>query len=135
MSFGCEMVGGGGTLRRMNRIVYSHTYDDIISTENLLAAWRDFLKGKRSKRDVREFQYRLADNILSLHRDLVSQTYRPGGHYGFNLSDPTPRHIHKALVRDPLLHHAICRQLYPFFDRTFISHSYSCRKYKGTHRA
>ena len=128
-------MSGGGTLKRMSKIVCSHAYDDIISTENLLAAWREFLKGKRGKRDVREFQYRLADNILSLYRDLVSQTYRHGGYYAFNISDPKPRNIHKALVRDRLLHHAIYRQLYPFFDRTFISHSYSCRKYKGTHSA
>jgi len=101
----------------------------------LLAAWREFLKGKRRKRDVREFQYQLADNILSLHRDLVSQTYRHGGYYAFNISDPKPRNIHKALVRDRLLHHALYRKLYPFFDKTFISNSYSCRKYKGTHRA
>jgi retron-type reverse transcriptase len=119
----------------MSRIVCNHTYDDIISTENLLAAWCEFLKGKRGKRDVREFQYRLADNILSLHHDLVSQTYCHGGYYAFNISDPKPRNIHKALVRDRLLHHALYRKLYPFFDRTFISHSYSCRKYKGTHRA
>ncbi len=119
----------------MSKIVYSHSYDDIISTENLLAAWREFLKGKRRKRDVREFQYRLADNVLSLHHDLVSQTYRHGGYYAFNISDPKPRNIHKASVRDRLLHHALYRKLYPFFDRTFISHSYSCRKHKGTHRA
>jgi len=119
----------------MSRIVFNHTYEDIISVENLLAAWREFLKGKRRKRDVREFQYQLADNILSLHRDLVSQTYRHGGYYAFNISDPKPRNIHKALVRDRLLHHALYRKLYPFFDKTFISNSYSCRKYKGTHRA
>ena len=126
---------GGGTLKSMSRIVFNHTYEDIISVENLLAAWREFLKGKRRKRDVREFQYQLADNILSLHRDLVSQTYRHGGYYAFNISDPKPRNIHKALVRDRLLHHALYRKLYPFFDKTFISNSYSCRKYKGTHRA
>ncbi len=119
----------------MSRIVCNHTYEDIISVENLLAAWREFLKGKRGKRDVREFQYRLSDNVLALHRDLVSQSYRHGGYYAFNISDPKPRNIHKALVRDRLLHHALYRQLYPFFDKTFISHSYSCRKYKGTHRA
>jgi len=126
---------GGGTLKSMSRIVYSHAYDDIISTENLLAAWREFLKGKRGKRDMREFQYHLADNILALHDHLVSLTYRHGGYYAFNISDHKPRNIHKALVRDRLLHHALYRKLYPFFDRTFISHSYSCRKYKGTHRA
>ena len=40
-----------------------------------------------------------------------------------------------ASVRDRLVHHALYRQLYPFFDRTFISDSYSCRKEKGTHKA
>ncbi|MBI1961088.1 MAG: group II intron reverse transcriptase domain-containing protein, partial [Parcubacteria group bacterium] len=43
--------------------------------------------------------------------------------------------IHKASVRDRLLHHAIYRILYPFFDRIFIADSYSCRVNKGTHRA
>lgn len=119
----------------MGRVCFSHVYDDIISTENLLAAWKEFLKGKRSKRDVQAFQYRLSDNILALHAELKNKTYVHGGYYAFNISDPKPRNIHKALVRDRLLHHALYRQLYPFFDRTFISHSYSCRKYKGTHRA
>jgi retron-type reverse transcriptase len=38
-------------------------------------------------------------------------------------------------VRDRLLHHAIYRKLYPFFDRTFIADSFSCRIGKGTHKA
>ncbi len=84
---------------------------------------------------MREFQYRLADNILVLHAELKAKTYIHGGYYAFNISDPKPRSIHKALVRDRLLHHALYRQLYPFFDRTFISHSYSCRTNKGTHLA
>lgn len=33
------------------------------------------------------------------------------------------------------MHHAVYRVLYPFFDRTFISDSFSCRNEKGTHRA
>lgn len=38
-------------------------------------------------------------------------------------------------MRDRLLHHALYRKLYPFFDTTFIADSYSCRDNKGTHRA
>jgi len=34
-----------------------------------------------------------------------------------------------------LLHHAVYRILYPFFEKTFIADSYSCRIGKGTHRA
>jgi len=74
-------------------------------------------------------------NILALHRDLKNKTYAHGTYYAFNISDPKPRNIHKASVRDRLLHHAIYRKLYPFFDKTFIADSYSCRVGKGTHKA
>jgi retron-type reverse transcriptase len=110
-------------------------YDHIISTENLLAAWREFLKGKRSKKDVQDFQYRLADNILELHNDLKNKTYIHGKYHAFKISDPKPRDIHKAMVRDRLLHHAIYRILYSFFDPIFVYDSYSCRKDRGTHKA
>jgi RNA-directed DNA polymerase len=38
-------------------------------------------------------------------------------------------------VRDRLVHHALYRTLYPYFDRHFIHDSYSCRIDKGTHRS
>ncbi len=110
-------------------------YDNIISTDNLLAAWKEFLKGKRSKKDVQYFQYKLADNILELYNNLKDKTYTHGGYYAFKISDPKPRDIHKAIVRDRLLHHAIYRILYPYFDPIFIYDSYSCRKRRDTHRA
>ncbi|MDO8576424.1 MAG: reverse transcriptase/maturase family protein, partial [bacterium] len=103
--------------------------------ENLLAAWREFVRGKRKKADVQEFQYALMDNILALHRELKEGTYKHGGYQHFRISDPKPRDIHKATVRDRLLHHALYRKLYPFSDRTFIADSYSCRRGKGTHKA
>ena len=74
-------------------------------------------------------------NILALHRELVSGIYQHGGYHHFKISDPKPRDIHKASVRDRLVHHALYRKLYPFFDCTFISDSYSCRERKGTHKA
>lgn len=75
------------------------------------------------------------DNIVGLHESLVNRTYRHGGYQSFYITDPKLRHIHKARVRDRLLHHAIYRQLYPFFDRLFIADSFSCRVGKGTHAA
>lgn len=38
-------------------------------------------------------------------------------------------------MRDRLLHHAIYRILYPYFDVKFVFDSYSCRNFKGTHKA
>ncbi len=124
----CEMFND-------RKIHLLHNYEDIISIQNLLGAWREFLKGKRRKDDVQEFQYRLFDEIIFLHCQLEEKMYKHGSYQAFNISDPKPRSIHKANVRDRLLHHAVYRQLYPFFDRTFIADSYSCRVGKGTHKA
>jgi len=93
------------------------------------------MKGKRGKRDLQEFSLRLMDNIFTLHNDLSNHSYRHGGYQAFNICDPKPRNIHKATVRDRLLHHAVYRKLYPFFDKIFIADSYSCRINKGTHKA
>ena len=114
---------------------FSKSFEDIISTENLLGAWEEFVVGKRKKADVQVFARHLMDNILQLRYELANGTYRHGGDKSFYVFDPKPRHIHKAQVRDRLLHHAVHRVLYPFFDRTFASHSFSCRTGKGTHPA
>lgn len=117
------------------KIRLTHKFEDIINLENLLEAWQEFLLGKRKRKDVQEFRTKLMDNILDLHHDLVYHKYEHGGYKAFKVYDPKTRNIHKATVRDRLLHHAIYRQLYPFFDRTFIFDSYSCRLEKGTHKA
>lgn len=81
------------------------------------------------------FQARLADNIFELQKDLRNKMYTHGGYEEFKIDDPKPRLIHKATVRDRLLHHLIHHELYPYFDKKFIFHSYSCRNEKGTHKA
>src|SRR3989344_3670941 len=114
------------------KIQLAHKFEDIVSLDNLLEAWKEFLRGKKKKKDVQEFSFRLMDNIISLHQDLVHHTYKHGGYQAFNISDPKPRNIHKASVRDRLVHHAIYRKLYLFFDKTFLSDFFPCRNGKGT---
>jgi RNA-directed DNA polymerase len=122
----------GGSI---SRIQFTHPYEDIISVENLLEAWREFVKEKSKRADVQEFGRYLMQNVLKLHSELSAGTYQHGGYHHFKISDPKPRDIHKATVRDRLVHHATCRVLYEFFNRTFIADSYSCRLEKGTHKA
>ena len=93
------------------------------------------MKGKRNRKDVQEFGRYLMSNIIALHQELASGTYRHGGYEHFRINDPKQREIHKASVRDRLVHHALYRKLYPFFDQTFIFDSYSCREGRGTHKA
>jgi len=113
----------------------NHSFEEIICLDNLLAAWREFARGKRGKKDVQEFEWSLMDNIIALQDDLASGNYRHGDYKDFHIDDPKPRHIHKAGVRDRLVHHAVYRILYPYFDKKFIADSYSCRLDKGTCKA
>jgi len=113
----------------------THTYNDIICLNNLLSAWQEFVRDKKNKHDVQVFSRQLMDNIILLRHDLANFTYQHSGYEHFKISDPKSRDIHKASVHDRLLHHAIYRILYPFFDKTFIPDSYSCRNNKGIHKA
>ena len=99
----------------------------------MFAAWNEFKKGKRRKKDVAQFEFHLEDNIFALHEALISKRYKHDSYEDFYVCDPKRRHIHKASVRDRVLHQAIFRVLYPVFDRHFIYDSYSSRLGKGTH--
>lgn len=126
-------VGGG--FHSLRRIQFKYEYHDIISIENLLEAWKEFIKGKQKRKDVQEFGLDLMRNVIALHWDLAAMTYEHLEYEFFRIYDPKLRDIHKASVRDRLLHHALHRKLYLFFNRTFISDSFSCRFNKGTHKA
>ena len=113
---------------------YGNIYERMIHPESLFAAWNCFKVGKTKRPDVAEFEWKLEENIFALHRDLKSKTYRHGPYSSFFITDPKQRHIHKATVRDRVVHHAVFQALNPIFEPTFISDSYSCRVGKGTHK-
>ena len=110
-------------------------FEEIFSIENLFRVWQDFKKGKKNKKDVADFSMRLIYNLSILRNEILSGTYKHMGYVYFKINDPKSRDIHKATVRDRVLHHAIYNALYPYFDQKFIFDSYSCRLDKGTHKA
>ncbi|MDP3974112.1 MAG: reverse transcriptase domain-containing protein [Candidatus Daviesbacteria bacterium] len=110
-------------------------YSQLISIEHLLQAWEEFKVGKRNKSDVQNFERNLENSLFSLHRDLKERVYQHASYTAFNIYDPKFRHIHKARVRDRIVHHAVVSLIEPLFDKTFIYDSYSCRDNKGSHKA
>lgn len=100
----------------------------------MLAAWREFKRGKTKKAEVQAFNFNLEDNLFALHEQLANKTYRPDPYAFFYVRDPKLRPIHKAAVKDRVVFQAVFRILYDIFDRKFIHDSYSCRFKKGTHR-
>ncbi|OGZ53585.1 MAG: hypothetical protein A3B25_00585 [Candidatus Ryanbacteria bacterium RIFCSPLOWO2_01_FULL_48_26] len=113
--------------------IYKSLFDQIISPESLFSAWDAFKSDKRKKKDVRAFEWRLEQNIFQLHRELKNKTYKHSTYEGFYIRDPKQRHVHKASVRDRVLHHAIFSVINPIFEKTFIATSFSCRIGFGNH--
>ena len=114
--------------------IYKDIFEKIISLENLFSAWDNFKKGKQKKKDVRKFEWELEQNIFQLHGELRRCAYKHSSYSSFFIQDPKQRHIHKAEVRDRILHHAIFTVLNPIFEETFFANSFSCRIGKGTHK-
>lgn len=129
ISSGAESRYRSYTMKR-----YSKLFPEVIVPEALFRAWEEFRRGKSTKRDVLLFERDLEQNIFQLHRDLRDKTYRHGPYIGFTISDPKLRHIHKATVRDRVVHHAVFMVLNRIFEPTFIADSFSCRVGKGTHK-
>lgn len=113
---------------------YANLFSGLISPEHLFVCWEEFRIGKQRKSDVLRFEQELEQNIFQLHRELKTRIYRHGPYHGFHIVDPKPRHIHRASVRDRVVHHAVFRVLNRIFEPTFIADSFSCRVGKGTHK-
>ncbi|MFA5878358.1 MAG: reverse transcriptase/maturase family protein [Candidatus Staskawiczbacteria bacterium] len=114
--------------------IYRNLFNDIISPENLFSAWDKFKKGKRDRKDVQLFEWNLETNIFNLYRELSGKTYKHGLYHSFKISDPKPRNVQKAQVRDRIVHHALFQVINPLFEAGFVPASFSCRVGHGTHK-
>ncbi len=118
-------MGGG--------LIHKDLFYHIICFKNLLGAWKEFSRGKTKKKDIQFFGFNLEHNLFILEKQLMNQTYVTDAYEGFYVHDPKRRHIHKATVRDRVVHQAVYRILSVIFEKTFIYDSYACRLGKGTH--
>lgn len=94
-----------------------------------------FRSGKRERKDVIIFERRLESELMHLSEDLAAGTYIHSEYRNFYVRDPKYRAIHKASVRDRIVHQALYNALYPLYDKRFFFDSYSSRLRKGTQAA
>lgn len=111
-------------------------FERLSSFENLLQAYRQAARGKRSRPDVAAFDYDLEGRLLVLRNRLRERTYRPGAYRRFRLTDGgKPRVISAAPFADRVVHHALVNVVEPLYERRFIGNSFANRRGKGLHQA
>jgi hypothetical protein len=110
-------------------------FDRVVCFENLHAAARAALCGRRMRSPGFEFLLEMERELIELREELVSGVYLPGKYHYFQIYEPKCRTVAAAPFRDRVMHHAIIRVIQPLFEDRFISDSFACRPGKGTHRA
>ena len=97
---------------------HGHLWEQLVSFENLLLAYRKARRGKRSQNAVERFEYHRELELARLRQQLIDGTYKPGAYRTFMLHDTKARLISAAPFRDRLVHHALCMQ--PFGDISIL---------------
>lgn len=114
---------------------YGNLFEQAVSFETLLLAFRRAMKGCGRNHATCKFFFELEPQILNLQKEMKDGTYQPGAYHFFTIRDPKERVIAVAPFRDRVVHHAVVHVLTPIYERSFIYDSYATRAGKGTHAA
>lgn len=118
-----------------NMAVLDDVYDRICQYEELYDSHLQARKGKRYRDEVLVFTDRLEENLIELQNELIWESYKVGKYRPFYVREPKLRLVMALQYRDRVVQWDIYKQLYPFYDKTFIEDSYACRRDKGSHKA
>ena len=112
---------------------HKQLFEGFCALDNLFAASREALRGKRCKPPVARFFAEQEKEVVALAEALREGRYAHGR--DFTIHEPKERVVAAAPVRDLVVHHAIVRVIEPIFEKRFIEDSFACRVGKGTHAA
>lgn len=108
---------------------------DLITFENLYAAFQRARKNKRYRIDAMRFANNAEENLVNLQNHLIWKSWTPGKQREFVVLEPKRRMIQAPPFEDRVIHHALVRVVEPVFERKFIADSFACRRGKGTQLA
>lgn len=107
----------------------------LVEPELLERAARATVRGKRRRREVASFLFRLDEELARLRSELQGGTYQPSHFDLVAIRDPKPRLIARVPIRDRVLHTALVTLIEPVFAPSFTDDDFACRRGLGTHRA
>lgn len=108
-------------------------YNDAdLTVDELLCAYYDCRRRKRTTTNALRFEANLERNIMALFRELTNGSYRPGTSICFVVTKPKPREVWAADFRDRVVHHLLYNRIADRFHRSFIADSCACIPGRGT---
>ena len=108
-----------------NNIKYYFTYDEVFK------AYYDCMHNKKSTANATKFSIDIIEKLFTLCDELNDNSYEIGSSITFVVKFSVLREVFAADFRDRIVHHLIMNELMIYFEKEFISESFSCRKNKG----
>ncbi len=106
-------------------------FERIADRDNLRLAFSKAVRGKRDRRDARNFAEHLEANLQAMRQGLLRGNVPVGRFHQFVIHDPKERVITAPCFEERVLHHAIMTVCEPVFERWLIADTYACRVGKG----
>lgn len=107
-------------------------FQGAFSYEDLVAAWLDCRRAKRTTAAAQAFELDIEANLAALYQALTAGTYQPGRSICFVINRPKNREVWAAGFADRVVHHLLYRAIGPRFERAFIADTCACIKGRGT---
>jgi RNA-directed DNA polymerase len=109
----------------------THSTEDLARLlRQLIRCYERCIKNKPKSRQS-NFHIHFERHLISLAKDILARKYKPWKVRFFVVTEPRPREIVAAHLRDRAVHHLIYERLEPLWTPLFSAHSYACRKGKG----
>ena len=97
-----------------------------------MQAYFDCRRSKRRSNSALAFEINMERNLMQLHAELNSGSWRPGTSICFVVTHPKPREVWAAAFRDRIIHHLLYNHVGRQIERTFIADSCACITGRGT---
>ena len=113
---------------------HGNLFDQIVSMDNLWAAYRKARKGKSSKSAIKRFDGNPQRRLERIQCRLIDGSFSTSPYLTKWVFEPKQRLIYVLPFNpDRIVQHAIMNVIEPIWDKMLISDSYACRSGKGIH--
>ena len=96
---------------------YNHLWEDFISIDNFVRAYKDARKGKGKQRMVKDFKNGWSLKLYKLRKDVINGDFHTSAYRSMTIYEPKKRVIYKLPFNpDRIVQHAIVNVLAPILD-------------------
>lgn len=111
---------------------YTNLWDDFISVQNFVRAYKDARRGKSKQKSVSDFRNGWALRLYELRRAVIDGQFHTSPYRCMTVYEPKKRVVYKLpFSPDRIVQHALVNILAPILERKFITDTYSCIPGRG----